>query len=408
MAGPPIFVSRLVGLPLVGADGLAIGRLDDVVLAPGGLSKPPRVVGFVAVLERRHIFVNANRVAEVTSSGAHMRTGTVDLRRFELRPGELLARQSIQDRQLDGEVVNDIALEAVTEPHGWQVASLSVSPTGLLRRRRASRIVPWTEAASLFDTGPIGRQVADLRQLHPAELAATIAALPLERRRLLAEAMEDERLADLLEELPEEEQVRLIEGLDVERAADVLEEMDPDDAVDLLADLPADERNELLEAMDQDEARPLRRLLAYEADSAGGLMTPEPLIVVATATVAEVLARMRDPDLPAALGAQAFVVEPPTETPTGRYLGWVNFQRLLREPPGNPVGDCIEGDPVAVAPDLSELEVARRLAAYDAIAVPVCDAAGRLVGAVTVDDVLDRVLPVGWRAPVSGGGRASR
>lgn len=400
MAGPLIFVSRLVRLPVLGADGVPIGRLEDVVLAPGGPGGPPRVLGFVADVQRRHIFVNANRVVEINSSGAHMGTGTVDLRRFELRPGELLTRRSVLNRRVNGQVVDDVALGATSEPKGWEVGAVSLSSAGLLRRRRAGRLVPWTEVAILFDTGPMGRQVAELRELHPAELASTVAALPPERRRTLAQALEDERLADLLEELPEEEQVRLIESLDVDRAADVLEAMEADDAADLLAELPSEERNELLAAMEPAEARPLRRLLTYEGDSAGGLMTPEPLIVVPDATVAEVLARMRERDLPPALAAQAFVVEPPTETPTGRYLGWVNFQRLLREPPGSTVGSCLEGDPVAVRPDLSELEVARRLAAYDAIAVPVCDDAGRLVGAVTVDDVLDRVLPRDWRGRV--------
>ncbi|MDP9404314.1 MAG: CBS domain-containing protein [Actinomycetota bacterium] len=398
MAPPLIYVSRLVRLSLLGADGVPIGHLDDVVLSPpGGPDAPPRVLGFVAIVQRRKIFVNANRVGELNTAGARMQTGTVDLRRFQLRPGEVLAREGILDKKMGALVVNDIALAATTEPQGWQVDSLSLSPAGLLRRRRADKLVPWSQHAQLFDTGPMGRQVAALRSLHPAELAATIAALPPERRRILAEAMEDSRLADLLEELPEEEQVRLIESLDVERAASVLEEMEADDAADLLAELPAEERDELLEAMEPDEARPLRRLLAYEGDTAGGLMTPEPLIVTADVTVAEVLARVRDREVPAALAAQVFVVEPPTATPTGRYLGWVNIQRLLREPPGYPVGGCLEGEPVAVRPDLSELEVAGRLAAYDAIALPVCDGAGRLVGAVTVDDVLDRVLPPGWR-----------
>ena len=396
MAAAPIFVSRLVRLPLLDADGAAMGSLQDVVLSPAAGAGAPRVLGFVAALQRRQIFVNANRVGEIDSSGVHMQTGTVDLRRFELRPGELLARRSVFDRQVGTDVVNDIALEAVAEPRGWQVSAVSLISGGLFRRR-ASRLVPWTDVGSLFDTGPMGRQVAALRELHPSELAAHVAGLPPERRRLLAEAMEDDRLADLLEELPEEEQVRLIESLDLERAADVLEEMEPDDAADLLAELPADERNELLEEMEAEEARPLRRLLTYQGDTAGGLMTPEPVTVTANTTVAEVLARVRSADVPMALAAQVFVVEPPTATPTGRYLGWVNFQRLLREPPGCAVGGCVEGDPVAVRPDLSELEVARRLAAYDAVAVPVCDAAGRLVGAVTVDDVLDRVLPAWLR-----------
>lgn len=397
MAGPPIYLSRLLRLSLVGADGMAVGSLEDVLLAPRGAGEPPRVLGFVANVQRRQIFVSASRVGEIDSSGAHMRTGTVDLRRFELRSGELLAKGSVLDHQVGGQVVDDLALEATTEPAGWQVATVSLGPGGLLRRRRSSRDVEWTEVAGLFDTGPTGRQVAALRELHPADLAKAIVALPLERRRVLAEAMEDERLADLLEELPEDEQVRLLESLDLERAADVLEEMDPDDAADLLGELPLASRNELLEEMEDEDADPLRRLLRYEADTAGGLMTPEPMVVTPATTVAEVLARARQPEVPMALAAQVFVVEPPTQTPTGRYLGWVSFQRLLREPPGNPVGGCIEGDPVVVEPDLSDLVVARRLAAYDAIALPVCDDAGRLVGAVTVDDVLDRVLPEDWR-----------
>lgn len=399
MAGPPLYVSRVVRLPLLDADGVAVGRLDDVVIAPRGSRDAPRVLGFVAVVQRRQIFVNANRVGSVDASGVRLVTGTVDLRRFQKRHGELLARRDILDRTVDGEVVNDVAVVAVQAPSrpSWEVASVVFGSTGLLRRRRAGRTVRWSDAPALFDTGPMGREVAELREMHPADVAVAIAELPAERRQAVAEAMEDERLADLLEELPEEEQVELIESLDIERAADVLEEMDADDAADLLAELPAAERDQLLDAMEPEDAGDLRRLLLYEADTAGGLMTPDPLIVTPDTTVAEVLARMRVRELPAALAAQAFVVEPPTAVPTGRYLGAVGFQRMLREPPGATVGGCLDDLDEPVAPDLPDTEVARRLASYDAVAVPVCDDAGRLVGAVTVDDVLDRVLPTGWR-----------
>ena len=122
-----------------------------------------------------------------------------------------------------------------------------------------------------------------------------------------------------------------------------------------------------------------------------------PLILQPTATVAEALARLREPDLPAALAAQVFVVSPPTETPTGPYLGVVGFQQLLREPPSNEIGACVTDSPEPVEAELSEVEVAERLAAYNLLAVAVCDDAGRMLGAVTVDDVLDRTLPAGWR-----------
>jgi Mg/Co/Ni transporter MgtE len=127
-------------------------------------------------------------------------------------------------------------------------------------------------------------------------------------------------------------------------------------------------------------------------------MTPEPLALPPEASVAEALARMRNREVPAALASSVFVVQPPTQTPTGPYLGAVSFQRLLREPPAALLGRIVDGRPEPIDPGMQEVQVAERLAAYDLLALPVCDGAGRLVGAVTVDDVLDRTLPVGWRS----------
>ncbi|MBV9255216.1 MAG: magnesium transporter, partial [Actinobacteria bacterium] len=382
-------------LPLLDSDGMAVGKLDDVVIAPSAPGDAPRALGLVALMQRRRIFINGNRIDEVSTSGVRLHGGTVDLRRFELRSGELLAN-SLINKSVGGEVVNDLAIARASDGSGWHVVSVALSAAGILRRR-SGRVVDWRDVPTLFDVGSAARQVAALSELHPADLATRIIALPLERRRALAEAMDDERLADLLEELPEDEQRELIAGLDLERAADVIEEMEVDDAADLLSEMSVAERNELLAAMEPEEADPIRRLLAYEGDTAGGLMTPEPLVLTPQTTVAEALARIRHPDLPSALAAQVFVAEAPTATPTGRFLGTVPFQRLLREGPGTVVGECVDDEPKPVGPGLSELEVARRLAAYNAIAVPVCDDAGRLVGAVTVDDVLDRVLPADWR-----------
>src|SRR5262249_22555837 len=130
--------------------------------------------------------------------------------------------------------------------------------------------------------------------------------------------------------------------------------------------------------------------------TAGGLMTSEPVILAPDTTVAEALARLRDGEVPVPLATQVFVAQPPTTTPTGRYLGTVGFQRLLREPPGIELGRCV-AESTAVGADEPDSEVARRLAAYDMLAVAVLDDGGRLVGAVTVDDVLDATLPAGWR-----------
>ncbi len=395
-----VYTSRLVRLPVLGADGADIGRVVDVVLATVTSQDAPHVNGFVVEVQRRRVFIGAGRIAELSADGARVRRGAVNLRQFELRPGEMLVVGELFGRPLRGSRVIDVGLRATPNtPHAWEVATVALSGGSRLGRRRLTSVVDWNEAAELFAVDrPMARQAAALGRLHPAEMAATIRDLPPARRRVLAQALEDERLADLLEELSEEEQVRIVEGLDLERTARVLDEMEADDAADLLGELPHGRRHELLAAMTPDEAAPVRRLLDYEADTAGGLMTPEPVILPAGATVAEALARIRDPDLPAALAAQVFVTQPPNETPTGRYVGLAGYQRLLREAPSKPVGRCLEEEPAPISVKASDREVAARVAAYDIVAVPVIDEAGRLVGAVTVDDVLDHVLPGDWRA----------
>jgi Mg/Co/Ni transporter MgtE len=221
--------------------------------------------------------------------------------------------------------------------------------------------------------------------------------MPPARRSQIAAALDDDQLADLLEEMPEQDQVRLLASFGLDRGADVVEKMQPDDAADLLAEMPAEQRERLLTAMESVPAADLRRLLTYGGTTAGGLMTSRPLIVAPETSVAEILARVRDPDMPATAAAQVFVCEPPLITPTGRYLGSVGFQRLLRRPPSVLAGECIDKASVFVRPDLPDHELAARLAAYNLISVAVCDEDGRLLGAVTVDDVLDHLLPPGWR-----------
>ncbi len=196
--------------------------------------------------------------------------------------------------------------------------------------------------------------------------------------------------------MPEQDQVRLLAGLGSSAAPTSSRRCSPTTPPTCSAEMPAEQRERLLTAMQSVQAADLRRLLRYDATTAGGLMTSQPLIFAPDAPVAEVLARIRDPDLPATAAAQVYVCEPPTVTPTGRYLGSVGFQRLLRRPPSILVGECIEAS-VFVRPELPEHELAARLAAYNLIGVAVCDEGGRLLGAVTVDDVLDRLLPAGWR-----------
>jgi CBS domain-containing protein len=390
-----IFTSRLSGRRLLDNDGLSIGRIRDVVLLSAAGGDAPRALGLVVTLQRRQIFVSLGRVAEMSLDGVSLDGSSVDLGRFSRRTGEILASE-LYDRPAGTGVVLDVGIApAESGRGGWEVTVLAIGQRrGLLRH--PGSIVPWDKYRELFDSGGVGSQIAGLRDMHPTDLASVVESLPAAGRRQLADALQDEELADVLQEMSEQDQVRFLAGLGIDRIADVVEQMEPDDAVDLLAEMPAAERGQLLDAMPRDRAADLRRLLSYDAATAGGLMTSQPLIVTPDVPVAEVLARIRQPTRGVTEAAQIYVCEPPASTPTGRYLGTVGFQRLLREPPSVQIGQCIE-DSSFVRPGLSEREVATRLAAYNLVGVAVCDDAGRLVGAVTVDDVLDRLLPANWR-----------
>ena len=387
-------------LPLLGADGAEIGRVVDAVVDLG--SKPPRVNGVVVAVSRRRVFVGIGRIGEIGSDGARLRRGSVNLRQFQLREGERLLAGDLVGRRMKGQRVVDVGLERSPDELEWEVATVALAGRRVPGLRRTPEVLDWSEAGELFASErPVDRQAAELGGLHPAEMAAMIRRLPLSRRRMLAAELEDDRFADLLEEMSEDEQVKLVEGLGLDRLAGILDEMDADDAADLLGEFPALRRDELLHAMDPEEAEPVRRLLTYRPDTAGGIMTPEPVILAPETTVAEALAHVRAPDIPVPVAATVFVCRPPLETPTGRYLGNVGIQRLLREAPSKPLGRCIDDDVDPVGVDVSDREVAARLAAYDTVSLAVVDDAGRLVGAVTVDDVLDRVLPADWRATLS-------
>lgn len=398
MASALAFVSRLVGLHLLASDGSPVGRIADVVLAHPAPDQPPPVVGFVAEVGRRQIFVNANKVTDLGTNGARLITGTVDLQRFRLRAGEVLVKRGLLDRRIGREVVNDLAIRLTPgEARAWEVANVALSTTGFLRRRSTNRLTGWQPILPFFQGGEVARQTAEIREMKVPDAAEHVAAMSERDRSAVVEQLDDEEIAELLEELSDEEGAKLIETLDVERAADVLEEMEADDAADLLAELPAHEREELLGHMDPEDAAPLRRLLQYSPQSAGGLMNPYPVILGRGATVAEALAHIRDPDLPMAEAAHVFVCDAPLETPTGRYLGPVGYQRLLREPPSTRLASCLDDGPEPIAVDLPVLEIAGRLARYDNVALPVVDESGRLLGTVSVDDVLDHLLPEDWR-----------
>lgn len=410
MPSPLLYASRIVKLPVLDPEGTTIGRVADIVVgAPVGL-RPPPVVGLVVTVPGRRIFVAITRVRRIEADGVHLASGSINLRPFSPRPAEVLVVDGLLDRRLQGGVsvedtslrqatVNDVAIIETGPPaRPWELGQVDLVIGKRLGRRGRRRNESWAVLRPLLaDTGD---RWAHLRDLHPVEVADRLAGLSDSDRTAVMESLDDEQLADLMEELPETEQADLLTEITLERAADILEEMEPDDAADLLAEMSDVRREELLAAMEPEEAAPVQRLLEHDPDTAGGLMTPEPVILGPDATVAEALAIVRDAEIPSVLAGQVFVVEPPLETPTGPLLGAVSLQHLLREVPSTRLEECVETDVHPVPPDTSDEAVTRILAAYDLLAVPVCDEAGRLLGAVTVDDALDHVLPDGWREVV--------
>ncbi len=400
--GTRVFVARLAGLPVFDPNGDQVGRVRDVVVAVRIGKDAPRVLGLLVEIQaRRKIFVPMGRVTSIEADAVLLATGTVSLRRFDKRAGETLVLAELLDRKVtklaDGTdlTVVDVAMEQTRIE--WLVTKVAAR-TG--RRRGALSTLDWDEVSGF--SLPEGEQgaanlLAVFEKLRPADLAGVMHDLSDKRRGEIAAALDDERLADVLEEMPEDEQVQLMAGLEDERAADVLEAMAPDDAADLLGEMQPDDAARLLDLMEPDEAAPVRQLLAYSDDTAGGLMTSEPVILGPGTTVAEALARIRHPDLSPSLAAQIYVVRPPYETPTGRYLGTAHFQRLLREPPSTLISACVDTDIDPLDPDCPLADVTRHLASYNLVAVPVVDSEQRLLGAVTVDDVLDHVLPQDWR-----------
>ncbi len=410
--GTRVYLARLAGLSVFDPNGDRVGRVRDAVVRLRTTNRPPQIVGLVAEMAlRRRIFLPIGRITSMDSEAVVLSTGTLNLRRFEKRPNELLVVEDLLDRRVTvmpesgdgpGAMANvvDIGMEQ-NRSNEWLVTRVAVREhTGRLARRGHVYQAEYERIRNLFgptDTQGTSNLLALLEQMRPADMANALQDLPDARRNEVAAAMSDRTLADVLEELPEHDQVEILVRLDRERAADVLERMDPDDAADLLAELPKTEQTVLLDLMEPEEAAPVRQLMNYQQGTAGSVMTSEPVILTPDATVAEALARIREPELSPVVAAQVFVARAPSATPTGKYLGMVHFQRLLREPPASILGGLVDSDLEPLRPEVTLAEVTKRMATYDLVSMPVVDGSHRLLGAVTVDDVLDHSLPRDWR-----------
>ena len=401
-----VFLARLAGTAVFDPNGDPVGKVRDAVATLRTNNLPPRVLGLVVEVPlRRRVFVPITRVTSI-ESGAVVITGLLNMRRYETRSGEVLVLGDMLDRSItlivSDEVVTveDMGMEQ-NQSGDWLINKVHIMRAGHgLRRKGATSTVSWEEVIGFAHTEQsqgVTNLLLTLANLRAADLATVLQDLPTKRRVEVAGALADERLADVLEEMDENARVSLLAELEGERAADVLGEMDPDDAADLLREIGQERAEALIELMEPEDAEDVLRLMNYEDYSAGGMMTTEPIVMSADYSVADALAAVRQQEISPALASQIFIARQPLETPTGRFIGTVHYQRLLREPPSTLLGSIVDTHSRGVTPDASLHEVSSHLASYNMLSLPVVDANNRLLGAITVDDVLDHLLPDNWR-----------
>jgi CBS domain-containing protein len=401
-----VFLARLAGTAVFDPNGDQLGKVRDAVATLRSNNQPPRILGFIVeVPPRKRIFIPITRVTSI-DNGHVIITGLLNMRRFEPRTNEISVLSEMLDRSVtlietnEKVTVEDIGME-LSKTGDWFIEKVHVMRRGIgLRRRGASSTLTWGEISgfTINETNQgVSNLLGTLSNLRAADLASVLHDLTIKRRVEVARALDDERLADVLEEMNEASRVELLAELEGERAADVLEEMDPDDAADLLREVGQEKAQALLALMEPEDAEGVQRLMHYEDYSAGGMMTTEPIVLTADSTVAEALSRVRLSEVAPGLASQVFVCRPPLETPTGRLMGVVYIQRLLREPPATLLGSILDSDIAPLSAETTLSEVSSYLASYNLLAVPIVDANERLLGAVTVDDVLDHLLPENWR-----------
>lgn len=409
------FLSTVLGRPLVDGQDERLGTIKDLIVRLDNDRHPP-VSALVAHTQGRDVYLPRSSIESIGPAGARLRTAKINLQRFARRDHEILLGKDVLDRQLidvDGRRVvrvNDLQLAAVDGEYrlvgvdvGGKALLRRLAPARFSRRALAGDIIDWAELEYFASHAPEVRLRLSherIAKLHPVEIARLVDALSYRQGAEVIESLDDETAAETLQEMTEERQADIVGGMDEERAADILEEMDPNDAADLLQDLSDEKMEDLLERMEAGDQEDLRELLGYEEDTAGGVMTNNFLTVPVSYTAGEVVAALRvleedqEPDLIYYL----YVVPEPESY---QLLGVVSLRDLLvRTRADTPLREIMRTELVVAHPHDEARAVARKVAEYNLVAVPVVDDEGDLVGVVTVDDAMDLLLPEEWRPRV--------
>lgn len=399
-----LFISQVRGRTAISASGARLGSVRDLVVALHETGYPP-VRGLVVRANRRDLFVPIAHLTGFDGEAARLDLDELPDEEFRRRPGEVLLEHDVVDRQFidvgSARVVRANDAEVREVEGRLRVVGIDVGGRGILRRLAPrplvrdlqADIVDWAQVDPLATAMPeaelrLGHE--KLRALHPSDIARIVDSLAYPQGVEIMQALDDATAADVVEEIEEERQVDILEALSAERAADILEEMAPDAAADVLDEMPPEKADDLIGRMDDDDAAPVRLLLSYPEDSAGGIMTTDFVIALAGETTRQAVEYVRRQIDKPDLVYYVYVVDDPDNQ---RLVGVVSLRDLLLAQPEDRLSTYMRPDPRTVNPEEKAEEAARVMTEYNLLALPVTDAAGRMLGLVTADDALDVLLP---------------
>jgi MgtE intracellular N domain/CBS domain len=405
-----LHLSVVVGCPLRDGDGERLGKVEDVIVRLGGVGYPP-ITGFLVKVAGRTSYLGADRVSEIGTHGAVLRKAKLDLRHFERRPEEVMLKRDVLDRQLinvDGaRLVRANEIELALLAGSWRVVGVDTGPRGGLRRLlpkvlgqriATGEFLDWASVEPFVGHVPTVRLSIPhpkLAKLHPAQIADLVeAASRREGEEIIKSVGEDDREleADVFEELDDHHQREFLEDRTDIQVAEILSRMAPDDAADAIGELDDERREAVLGLLPVSHRIKVRALLGYDPAEAGGLMSPEFVSLPSTTTVAGALQSVRSSEVAAELLTAVFV-----SSEDRSLAGSISLAALLRADQSTQLSALVKHDLPCLQPDASFEEVARLMADYNLTCAPVVDQSKRMVGVVTVDDVLEAMLPRGWR-----------
>ncbi|MDE2282872.1 MAG: magnesium transporter [Actinomycetales bacterium] len=403
-------LSTFLHRPIFDREGDRIGRVQDLVARLGDDAHPP-VVGAVIRIEGRDLFVPIRKIGGLEHGRVTFEGRRVDLRRFERRPGELLLAEDLLARHLinlvRGRLISASEIELAKIDGVWEVVGVDPGRRPLLRRLlgpsmgqrvKADTIVDFASIEPFVGHVPTARlriPYRKLAKLHPAQIADLVEQASHEEGEEIIEAvgLDRELEADVFEELDTTHQLEFLEDRSDADAARLLARMEPDNAADLINEIDQERRLSILENLPAGQQAKVRNLLAYNADTAGGMMNPDFVSVPATATVAEALAAVRDSRVPAEALQSVYVIDE-----HGQPVGAAAIADLVRARDNELALGVARTQLTYVHPHWDLHRVARKMSDFNLTVLPVVDEThGHMIGVVTVDDLLEELLPQGWR-----------